>query len=67
MAQYHRLSLIEREELSRMLAAGASLRAIGQALSRAPSTLSRERTRHHASPLTSHAVPAHQRAQRWVH
>lgn len=66
MAQHHRLSLIEREELSRLLAAGASLRAIGQALSRAPSTLSRELTRHQASPLTSRAVPAHQRAQRWV-
>jgi len=67
MAQYQRLSLMEREELSRMLAAGASLRAIGQALSRAPSTLSRELTRHHASPLTYRAVRAHQRAQRWAH
>jgi IS30 family transposase len=67
MAQYHRLSLVEREELSRMLAAGASLRAIGQALSRAPSTLSRELTRHHASPVTYRAVPAHQQAQRWAH
>jgi transposase, IS30 family len=67
MAQYHRLSLVEREELSRMLAAGASLRAIGQVLNRAPSTLSRELTRHHASPVTYRAVPAHQRAQRWAH
>ncbi len=41
MARYRRVSLMEREELSRMLAAGSSLRAIGQALSRAPSTLSR--------------------------
>ena len=41
MARYQRLSLMEREELSRMLAAGSSLRAAGQALSRAPSTLSR--------------------------
>lgn len=67
MAQYQRLSLIEREELSRMLAAGHSLRTIGQALSRAPSTLSRELTRHHASSLTYRAVPAHRRAQRWAH
>jgi len=67
MAQYHHLSLVEREELSRMLAAGASLRTIGQALSRAPSTLSRELTRHQASPVTYRAVTAHQRAQRWVH
>ena len=67
MAQYQRLSLIEREELSRMLAAGSSLRAIGQALSRAPSTVSRELVRQHASPITYRAVPAHQRAQRWAH
>jgi IS30 family transposase len=67
MAQYHRLSLVEREVLSRLLAAGASLRAIGQALSRAPSTLSRELTRHQASPVTYRAVTAHQRAQHWAH
>lgn len=66
MAQYHRLSLVEREELSRMLAAGASLRAIGQ-LIRAPSTLTRELARHHASPVTYRAVLAQQRAQRWAH
>jgi len=29
MAQYRRISLLEREELSRMLAGGSSLRAIG--------------------------------------
>ena len=67
MGRYRRMSLIEREELSRMLAAGSRLRAIGQALSRAPSTVSRELTRHHASPVTYRAVPAHQRAQRWAH
>ncbi len=67
MAQYRRLSLLEREELSRMLAAGYSLRATGQALSRAPSTLSRELARQHASPVTYRAVRAHERAQRWAH
>ncbi len=67
MAQYQRLSLMEREELSRMLAAGHSLRVTAQALSRAPSTLSRELTRHRTSPITYRAVPAHQRAQRWAH
>ena len=67
MAQYHRLSLMEREELSRMLAAGSSLRATGQALHRAPSALSRELARHRASPVTYRAVPAHHRAQRWTH
>ena len=49
MARYRRVSLMEREELSRMLAARSSPRAIGQALSRAPSTLSRELARHRNS------------------
>jgi IS30 family transposase len=66
MARYQRLHLTEREELSRMLAAGYSLRATAQAMQRAPSTLSRELTRHRTSPVTYRAVPAHQRAQRWA-
>ena len=37
-----RLSLIEREEISRGLAAGLSLRAIAAGMSRAPSTICRE-------------------------
>ncbi|WP_328401830.1 helix-turn-helix domain-containing protein [Nocardia sp. NBC_00403] len=37
-----RLSLIEREEISRGLAAGESLRAIAARLGRAPSTITRE-------------------------
>ena len=37
-----RLSLAEREEISRGLAAGESLRAIAEGLGRAPSTVSRE-------------------------
>src|SRR5207237_6113423 len=67
MAPYRRLTLMEREEFSRLLAAGYSLRATAQALHRAPSTLSRELTRQHASPVTYRAVPAHQRAQRRAH
>src|SRR5438270_7833041 len=67
MARYRRLTLMEREEVSRMLAAGYSLRATGQALNRAPSTLSRELSRHDASPVTYRAVRAHQRARRWAH
>jgi len=58
---------MEREELSRMLAAGYSLRATAQVLQRAPSTLSRELARHRTSPATYRAVPAHQRATRWAH
>lgn len=67
MALYRRLTLMEREELSRMLAAGYSLRATAQALQRAPSTISRELARHRTSPVTYRAVPAHQRAHRWAH
>src|SRR6478672_1291264 len=37
-----RLSLVEREEISRGLAAGLSLRAIAAGLGRAPSTVSRK-------------------------
>ena len=59
MGHYHRLTLMEREELSRMLAAGSSLRATAHALQRAPSTLSRELARHRTSPATYRAVPAH--------
>ena len=66
MPRYRRLTLMEREELSRMLATGASLRRIGAALGRAPSSLSRELTRHHASRVTYRAVAAQHRAQRWA-
>ena len=58
---------MEREELSHMLAAGHSLRAVAQAIQRAPSTLSRDLTRHRMSPVTDRAVPAHQLVQRWAH
>ncbi|MEO5954737.1 MAG: helix-turn-helix domain-containing protein [Nitrospiraceae bacterium] len=40
MARYRRVNLMKREALNRMLAEGASLRVIGQALSRAPSIVS---------------------------
>jgi IS30 family transposase len=43
------LSLPEREEISRGLVAGRSLRAIGSALGRAPSTISREIARNGGS------------------
>jgi transposase, IS30 family len=67
MERYRRLSLMEREELSRRLAAGQSLRATAQAMQRAPSTLSRELARHRTTPVTYRAVAAQQRAQRWTH
>jgi IS30 family transposase len=62
-----RLSLAEREEISRGLAGGASLRAIARRLDRPPSTISREvatnggRRRYRACPADKAAV---QRARR---
>lgn len=62
MKPYHRLSLEEREHISRMLANGHSLRAIAQSLGRAPSSVSRELTRNHLSVNHYRAVKAHKRA-----
>lgn len=42
MVKYQRLILIEREEISRQLASGYSIRRIAKNLDRAPSTISRE-------------------------
>jgi hypothetical protein len=50
MVRYHRLTLMEREELSRMLAVGASLWATARQLGCAPSTLARELVRQRMSP-----------------
>jgi hypothetical protein len=58
-----RLSLVEREEISRGLAAGLSLRMIAAGLRRAPSTISREvaahggRDRYRAAPADQQAWP----------
>jgi IS30 family transposase len=57
------LTLAEREEISRGLAAGASLRQIAARLNRAPSTISREITRH-GTRYTYRATVADARA--WV-
>src|SRR5690606_34619285 len=43
------LSLAEREEVSRGIAAGRSMRAIAASLGRAPSTVSRELRRNHGT------------------
>ena len=64
MQGYHRLMLTEREELSRLLARGASLRASARALGRAPSSLSRELGRNGTVPATYRAVAAQRRAVR---
>ena len=61
------LSLAEREEISRQLARGTSLRGIARAVGRAPSTISREIDRH-GGPIHYRAARADaeawQRAQR---
>jgi IS30 family transposase len=53
-----RLSLAEREEISRGLRAGEPLRAIARQLERAPSTISRE--------VRANGGPSHYRAT-WAH
>jgi IS30 family transposase len=55
------LTPIEREEISRQLARGLSLRAISRALRRAPSTISREVVRN-LGPVTYRAAAADRRA-----
>ena len=55
------LSLLEREEISRGLAAGAALRAIARQLGRAPSTVSRE-VRRNGGPKHYRAGRAEQAA-----
>jgi len=45
------LTLAEREDISRGIASGCSVRGIAQHLSRAPSTVSREVARHGGRPL----------------
>jgi len=50
MAEYTRLRLAEREEMSIMLASGASIRTIANHISRVPSTVSRELRRHKCLP-----------------
>jgi len=58
-----RLSLAEREEISRGLVAGESLRSIAGRLGRSPSTVSRE-VRRHGGVGRYRAVPADARAVR---
>ncbi len=63
MNKYKRLSLIEREELSRYLAVNYSYRKIGIILKRSPSTISREIRRHSKSRKTYRAISANQEAE----
>lgn len=58
---YQRLSLIEREEISRGIAIGVSLRTIAIHLHRSPSTISRE-VQHVGNPLLYRAWNSHHQA-----
>ena len=42
MIKYQRLTLLDREEISRQIASGQSIQVIAKNLNRAPSTISRE-------------------------
>jgi len=60
MKQYVRLTADEREEISRGLAAGRSLRQIATSLARPPSTVSRELKRLRYNPVSYRATFAHE-------
>ena len=61
MAVYSRLKFEEREEISRLLVAGGSLRAISKEMGRSPSTISREVNRS-ASRRSYRAIPSEKSA-----
>jgi IS30 family transposase len=64
MKQYTRLSAFEREEISRGLAAGQSLRRIAAHLARPPSTVSRELSRMRYNRTSYRATFSHEVAVR---
>ena len=63
-ARYQRVKLSEREEISRALAQGKSIRWIAGYLNRHASTISREVRKGGATPSTYRAIRAHKRAHR---
>lgn len=64
MRNYRRLSMEEREEISRSLAQGMSIREISRGLGRSASTLSREIKRSKGGRRTYRASTADQRAKK---
>lgn len=64
MGGYRRLVLEEREEISRFLAQGMGIRAIGRELGRDAGTISREVRRDSSNQRNYRAVRAERRAQR---
>ena len=67
MAKYTRLTFIEREEISRQLASGISIRYISNTLNRSPSTISREINRYGIDKRCYRAVLAQQRSNKTQH
>lgn len=65
MNQYNRLSFNEREEISRQLAMGLSMRVIAKHLKRSPSTILREINRTCKRSKTYRAIKA-QRYAKWM-
>jgi len=64
MAKYQRLKVLEREEISRKIAIGSSLRAIASTLQRHPSTITREINRCVVDRKYYRAVFAQQRSNK---
>ncbi len=67
MNPYTRLTIKDREEISRMLASNQSLRYIAKELKRSPSSISRELYRNKASVWSYRAIEAERRASRLAH
>lgn len=64
MKNYQRLNVLEREEISRMLARGCSFRSIAKELDRNVSTISREIRAGSCNEYTYRAIKAQNRAKR---
>lgn len=62
--QYHRLSLADREEISRLLSQGVSFRAIAKQVKRDPSTIAREVSQIHLGRIHYRATVGQWRALR---
>lgn len=67
MPKYQRLSFNEREEISRHLATGVSLRKISMSINRLPSTISREIDRNAVERRYYRAIDGQQRANKQLH
>ena len=67
MITYQRLNFLEREEISRCIASGTSIRRIADCINRSPSTVSREIRRTVVDKKYYRAVFAHGRSRRIRH